>query len=90
MALNIYAGRLLDQFGNMAEVPFTSYRVVDLDQASDPQYFGNLAPDGSWMIMKQNVAAGTMRFAVGTSDYATAWANRANLAYAYYDGLFRG
>lgn len=66
----------------------SSYQPSDVDQASDPKYYGFLAADGSWYIMEENTAAGTYRYVRSTSGYATAWTNRATQTYVLFSALF--
>lgn len=77
-----------DKAGNALPDPLSAYKVSDNDDATDPQYCGYLAADGAWCIMKTNIAARSFRYAAGRSGYTTAWANRASLAYDYFDVIF--
>lgn len=61
------------------------YFEHDQDVAADPRYYGFMKSNGHWFIMKTNDAAGTFRYALGVSNYATFWANRASIAYSYID-----
>ena len=67
------------------------FEISDEDFSGDPQYWGYLAETGSWIIQKRDIAAGTYRYAIGTSGYKTAvtgaWATRAALTYGYFDAL---
>lgn len=65
-------GGFLDGFG-------ISDRDVDLD----PKYWGYEDPEGNWRIQRQNWGTGTYRYTSGTSDYPTAWTNRASQIYNY-------
>lgn len=47
------------------------------------QYFGFSDGGGAWTIKRLTVATNEMRYASGSSDYATAWANRASQTYGY-------
>lgn len=69
-----------------------TFEVSDEDIAGDPQYYGYLSEDGSWIIQKRTIATGTYRYAIGrTPAYKTAltgaWATRAALTYSYYNEL---
>lgn len=65
-----------------------TYEISDQDVSGDPQYFGFLNNSGGWIIMEQNVAAGTYRYAIGDSLYSTAWTGKAALVYGTYASLF--
>ena len=65
-----------------------NYQISDLDESSDPKYYGHLSNEGSWLIIEFNESAGTLRYIEGDSDYTTNWTNRAALTYSYYNQLF--
>lgn len=58
--------------------------VSNVDEASDPAYYGFENPDGAWYIMKKTTSASidTFTYAKGDSAYSTAWTGRAALTYA--------
>lgn len=64
-----------------------AYEISDQDNAGDPQYYGFLNSSGGYIIMEQNIASGTYRYAIGDSLYSTAWAARAALVYTTYDDI---
>lgn len=68
--------------------PTITYKISDIDTASDPKYYGNVAADGSWYIMKESTSGGTFRYANGTSSYSTNWTGRASLTYDYFNVVF--
>ena len=63
--------------------PLIRYTAADVDDAGTVQYFGSIATDGHWYIKKYDtsVSPKTVRFAFGTSNYATNFTNRASLTY---------
>lgn len=63
----------------------SKYKISDLEE-STTSYFGFLAPDGSWYILK--LTATEARYAKGTSGYTTSWTGRAGLSYDYYNNIF--
>lgn len=65
--------------------PNAPYKISDSDDAGDPSYFGNMATDGKWFILKINTVDKTYRYARGTTGYVSAWNNRASLAYDYFN-----
>jgi hypothetical protein len=58
------------------------YKINDQDNTS-PYYYGFERADGYWYIMKRTVSGTdvSFRYASGTTDYATAWTNRATQSY---------
>lgn len=64
----------------------TKFYCHDIDDASSVQYFGYLAKDGSWYILKLDEGASpdTLRYATGSSGYN--FSNRASLTYNKIDG----
>ena len=64
------------------------YKISDMDTNSDPKYYGFLAPDGSWFVMKEDSTAQTYRYSRGEKDYSTAWINRATLTYVLFNVAF--
>lgn len=79
-------GYFIHRAGEMGIV----FEISDEDISGDPQYFGYLDQDGSWLIHEYNMTAGTHRYAVGTESYAANWANKAGLSYGYYSALVSG
>jgi hypothetical protein len=77
-----------DQAGNPLHDPLSPYKATDQDIAGDPLYYGFVAVDGSWYILKATNSTGTFRYAVGTSNYKAAWALRVNLGYDYFHIVF--
>lgn len=73
-------------------VPTANYIIAEeptLAQSSDTiLYYGFVAWDGGWYIMKRDLTAGTNRFAVGTSGFTTAWANKLSQTYDRFDLVF--
>jgi len=65
--------------------PLVRYRPSDREVGT-PSYYGFLATDGNWYILKDTNTA--QRYAAGTSDYTTNWTNRAALTYDYLDVVF--
>ncbi len=66
----------------------SQYKVNDLDDVSNPRYYGYVEKGGAWYILKEDISAKTYRYTKGTSGYTTAWANRASQTYDYYDNTF--
>lgn len=70
---------------------FSDYKQSDVDMASTTRYYGFLKLGGEWYIMReiQTGAAMSYRYCKGSSDYTTAWTNRAGQNYDYYDTIFK-
>lgn len=65
--------------------PLAKYKISDLEEAAT-SYYGNVAADGSWYILKLTSTAA--RYTKGSSAYTTAWTGRAGLTYDYFDVVF--
>ena len=65
----------------------TNYVTSDVDESSNPRYYGYLSNTGAWIIMEQNTATGAVRYAQGKSDYPTNYTGRTGLTYTYYNLL---
>jgi len=65
-------------------------QVANVDEASDPAYYGFQNPDGAWYIIKKTTSASidTFTYAKGDSAYSTAWTGRAALTYATPESAF--
>ena len=58
--------------------------IVDIAKdESGYNYYGYIANDGSWVIMRENTAQTQYRYVAGSSNYTTNWTNRATLTYGY-------
>jgi hypothetical protein len=68
------------------------YKVSDMDDASNPRYYGFVDKDGKWYILKEDTSAKSYRYTRGSGDYETAttgaWATRASLTYDYFHNVF--
>lgn len=64
------------------------YELSDYDASGNPLYVGLVRADGYWCINSINTTTGASRYCVGTSDYSTAWTNRASQTYALFDTVF--
>lgn len=92
---SILLAKAIDKIGSTYSLRVTSsdlagYTLSDKDDDASPNYYGYLAKDGSWYIMKETVVAGadTYRFIKGASGYTTNWTNRASLSYDYFNTVF--
>jgi uncharacterized protein YggU (UPF0235/DUF167 family) len=64
------------------------YKISDIDDASNPKYYGFLDKDGNWYILKEDTTAKTYRYTKGATNYSTNWGNRTTLTYDYFDVVF--
>lgn len=66
--------------------PLIRYTPADIDDATDIQYFGNIAADTSYYIRRFDKSSNpkTIRFYFGKGDYAAAWAARASKTYTLW------
>lgn len=68
------------------ENPLEKFSTANTDTGSNPKYYGFLAVDGSWYIMKE--ASGVYTYKTGVIDYSTNWTGRAGLTYAAFNEVF--
>jgi hypothetical protein len=73
---------------DMAYDPLVGYRISDMDETGDPNYFGFEDKDGNWYIMEYNIALNTFRYVKDASGYAAGWAGRAGLSYDLFENVF--
>jgi hypothetical protein len=77
-----------DANGQPVYDPYSAYVTANSDTSGTVQYHLAIDPDGRWKMMKMDTTLETYRFCKGDADYATAWANRASLAYDYPDKVW--
>ncbi len=60
------------------------------DDAADPVYLGYVTETGAWIIKRINSSLRQIRWARGSTDYATAWANKTaeSMTYGLYNSIF--
>lgn len=77
---------------NVVTDPLVAYKVADVDDAGTVKYYGQIANDGRWVIMKEDDSASpkTYRYAAGSASYPTNWTNRASLTYDYLYNAING
>ena len=64
-----------------------SYRISDMDDTSDPKYFGYLDKFGNWFIMQ--LTSTTVRYCRGYQNYTDKWTNRSTQNYKLFNESFR-
>ncbi|BCX15082.1 MAG: hypothetical protein KatS3mg088_765 [Patescibacteria group bacterium] len=62
--------------------PTDGYKISRIDDGT-PAYYGFTNKDGEWFIMKED-SSGNYTYAVGSTDFASNWTNRASLSYGEY------
>ena len=71
--------------------PLIRYKAADEDASNPVQYFGMVANDGSYVILKRDTSGliVTDRYTGGSKSYPTSWTGRASLTYDYmYTALY--
>jgi len=60
----------------------TIYSYIQSEEDATYKYYG-FASSSGWQIKRKTLASGVWMVAVGTGDYAAAWADKANKSYGY-------
>jgi hypothetical protein len=70
---------------NVITDPLIRYKVADVDDTGTVKYYGMVANDGGWLVMKEDDTANpkTFRYATASGSYPSNWTNRASLTYDY-------
>ncbi len=68
--------------------PTVSFLIADEEEGATYAYTGFESSSGSWYIQRETLASGAYRYVAGTSDYSTAWTNRASQTYQYPSQTF--
>jgi hypothetical protein len=64
----------------------TSDEPTSIEAAAETVfYYGFVAFDGGWYILKRDTIAGTNRYATGSSGYASAFDNKVSQEYDRFD-----
>jgi len=77
--------KTVDESGNNS---LSNYKINDMDDDSDPAYFGFTTASGEWFILKIDEANKTFRYTKGDTSYLTNWTGRTGLSYNTYDNIF--
>ncbi len=87
---SLLPGMAEDQIGapQAESSPTSGYRITEVDESGPVAYYGFVAKDGAWMIMRDDTEANSFRYAKGDLGFEQSWARRANLKYDYYHDLF--
>lgn len=68
--------------------PLAKYKIADVDDSSDPKYYGFTRADGAWYILKEDTTGSpkTYRYVKGADSYD--FSNRASETYGYFHTVF--
>jgi len=64
------------------------FRASDVDDAGDTKYYGFIAMNSEWYLLREDTIAKNYRYVRGQGAYPTAWTNRTTLEYNYFDVVF--
>lgn len=80
---------VVDEDGNR-QVSLSGYKISNIDADASPNYYSFVRADGAYYILKETLSAGddTYLYSKGSSDLATAWANRVTETYNTFDTEF--
>jgi len=67
--------------------PTDNYKISEVDYGAE-SFYGFMDENDSWFIMKEDLNAGTYRYAKGDENFSGNWDNRENLKYDYYNRVF--
>lgn len=67
--------------------PTDGYEISEIDDATSPAYYGFVHKTGAWYISREE-ETGSYRYVRGSSDFPSAWTNRATQTYDYFDNVF--
>lgn len=71
------------------KISIEDFRAQDLDEEEEGiQYVGLVAPNGNWMIIKNDMEKNTLRYKFGKKDYAKAWPLLATYKYQTLDKAY--
>lgn len=90
-SLGSEATQLTDSEGhkvNPAERQLTDgYSISEIDD-NIISYYGFTNKDGAWIIMREDTATSSFRYAKGDSQFPETWNNRDKMGYDYYHNVF--
>lgn len=64
-----------------------NYQITEIGYDNLITYYGFVADDGSWIVMKEDSENNSFRYAKGDSDFGRNWDIRETLNYLYYHDL---
>lgn len=67
--------------------PTDGYKISQVDDSTVPAYYGFINKEGAWYIMQEG-SDGSYLYSADSSGFTTAWADKENLTYDYFDNVF--
>jgi hypothetical protein len=83
-ALTDSAGHKIDPALNQ---PTDGFRISEIDD-NIISYYGFTNKDGAWIIMKEDTATSSFRYAKGEAEFPKSWESREKVSYDYYHNVF--
>jgi hypothetical protein len=72
---------------SVGQDPLTKYKITDIENGVTVNYYGFVTLTGAWILLEEDLTAGTYRYINGASAYAAAWTGRASQPYDYLFNL---
>ena len=81
---------VLDEDGGQQSDPTKGYGISNIDDDSEPQYYGSERSDGAWYILRLTTVAGDQvaEYLKGASDLAASWGTRVANSYDTFANTF--
>ena len=81
---------VLDGDGAQQTDPTNGYGISNIDEDSEPKYYGFERGDGAWYILRLTTTAGDQlaEYVKGASDLATSWGTRVANSYDTFMNTF--
>lgn len=84
----IFNNRNITPNNNQASAEVTEgYKISEVDEGT-VSYYGFINKEGGWLIMKEDSANNSYRYAKGDSRFTDNWKGRESIKYDYYYKLF--
>jgi hypothetical protein len=77
-----------DALEALVEDTLQQHFMDDFDVSGNPIYVGYQRKDGEYYIQRFNTTTGAVDYTAGSSNYSTAWTNRASETYADFATTF--
>lgn len=84
---NNFGGGFSGDITSGTNQPFEGYKITEIDD-NIISYYGFTNQKGAWLIMREDTATSSFRYAKGNSNFSENWGNREDLTYDYYFNLF--
>ncbi len=65
------------------------YKISEIASNEEHSFYGFITKDGKWLIMREDIATGSFRYAKGNPDFSLNWTHREGLDYSYYHDTFQ-